>query len=293
MLQFLADGFIAGCIYALIGSSFALIYNTTRTFHFAHGAVYTFSAYVFYTASTVWGWPTWLVIVSTLIMTALLGVAVNEIVYRPLLERESSSLVRLLSSLGAHLIIVNLIVMVYGNEIKVPDVGLRPGVFSWGGVTLSRMQLISAVCCLVIFPGLLLLLSATRLGRVIRAMRDDPELVSTLGISPHNVNRGIFALGSTLVSVAAILRGLDVGIEPNSGMAAFLSGAVVVIVGGIGIFQGVILSGLLVGVIQSFAVWQLSARWQDAITFLVLILFLLFRPQGIMGHRRRAEEAAA
>ncbi len=293
MGQLLANGVIVGCTYALVGFGFALIYNTTRTFHFAHGAIYTFSAYVFYTSGTLWGWPAWLAIVSTLAVTALLGVAVNEIVYRPLLERESSSLVRLLSSLGAYIIIVNIIVMIYGNEVKVPVTGFRPEVFLWGGVSLSRAQVMTAANCLVIFVALLLLLRATRLGRVIRAMRDDPELVSTLGINPHHVSRVAFALGSALVGVAAILKGVDVGVDPNSGMAAFLGGAVAVIVGGVGIFEGVILSGIAVGVLQSLAVWRFSAQWQDAITFLLLILFLLFRPQGILGRRRRVEVEGA
>lgn len=276
-----------------MASGFAVIYNTTRTFHFAHGAVYTFSAYVFYTSGTLWGWPVWLVVAGTLAAASLLGVAVNEVIYRPLLERNSSSLVRLLSSLGAYIIIVNLIVMIYGSEVKVPVTVLRPELYTWGGISLSAMQLATAASCVVIFLALVLLLRATRLGRLIRAMRDDPELVSALGISPWNVRRVIFALGSALAGMAAVLKGLDVGVDPNSGMAAFLGGAIAVIIGGVGVFEGVILSGLLVGIIQSFAVWNLSAQWQDTVTFLLLILFLLFRPQGILGRRRRAEEAAA
>jgi branched-chain amino acid transport system permease protein len=106
------------------------------------------------------------------------------------------------------------------------------------------------------------------------------------------VRRYIFALGSALAGAAAILRGLDVGAEPNAGMPAFLGGVVAVIVSGVGTFGGVILGALLVGIIQSFALWKFSGQWQDTVTFALLIAFLLLRPEGMFGRRRRAEEVA-
>ncbi len=90
--------------------------------------------------------------------------------------------------------------------------------------------------------------------------------------------------------MAAVLVGLDVGIDPHVGMNAVVIAAVALIVGGVGIFEGAAFGALLVGCLQSIAVWQMSARWQDMVTFLVLIIFLLFRPQGILGRRGRMEE---
>jgi branched-chain amino acid transport system permease protein len=87
-----------------------------------------------------------------------------------------------------------------------------------------------------------------------------------------------------------MLAGLDIGIDPNIGMNALLSGAVAVIVGGLGTFEGAAVGGLGLGFLQGLAVWRLSARWQDAVTFVLLVVFLLFRPQGIFGGRRRVEE---
>lgn len=265
---------------------FALIYNTTRTFHFAHGAVYTFTIYAVYTLSTLCGWPLWLAAVAALTLAALLGILVNELVYRPLVERHATPLVRLLSSLGTYLIVVNLITLVFGNEVIVLAPGMQPMV-NVGSVLVSRIQLLTVAACTLIFASLLLLLRLTQLGRLIRAMSDDPELVAVLGTDPQNVRRLVFALGSTLAGAAAILKGLDVGTEPQVGMGAFLTGAVAMIIGGVGVFEGVVVGGLLVGVLQSFAVWSFSTKWQDAVTFLLLIVFLLFRPEGLLGRRRR------
>ncbi|MFQ5788397.1 MAG: branched-chain amino acid ABC transporter permease, partial [Thermodesulfobacteriota bacterium] len=99
--------------------------------------------------------------------------------------------------------------------------------------------------------------------------------------------------GSLLAGVGAVLSSLDVGLDPNVGLNIVLVAAVAVIVGGIGMFQGAALGGLLLGILQAFAVWQISARWQDTVVFLVLVLFLLFRPQGILSYRRRLEEIKA
>lgn len=291
-IQFLANGIVAGCAYALVALGFGLIYNTTRIFHFAHGAIYTLSAYLFYTFLNLWNFPLPVALALTLGLTAVLGILIDEIIYRPLEARGSSLLIQLLSSLGLYIVIINFIAMIYGNETKVLSPGVQP-TYSFGTVILTRIQLATALSFVVLFGALAVVLRKTRLGKVIRAMRDNPELVSVMGINPQSVRRIVFAIGSALAAVAAILMGLDVGMDPHIGMAAILNGAVAIIIGGVGIFEGAALGALLLGLLQSLAVWQASARWQDTVTFLVLILFLLFRPEGILGMRRRIEEVTA
>lgn len=292
IIQLLANGIISGCSYALVALGFALIYNTTRTFHFAHGGVYTFSVYFFFTLYNLWELPLVIALLFTLVVTSILGIFIDEIIYMPLVKRGSSLLIQLLSSLGLYIVIINLIAMIYGNETKVLNPGIQP-TYTVGSLIFTQIQVATAITFIAIFTGLILLLKKTRLGKIIRAMRDDPQLVSVMGINPQRVRWVVFALGSALAAVAAVLLGLDVGVDPNIGMAAILNSAVAVIIGGVGIFEGAALGGLLLGILQSLAIWQASARWQDTVTFLVLIFFLLFRPEGILGVRRRVEEVAA
>jgi branched-chain amino acid transport system permease protein len=254
--------------------------------------VYTLSAYFFYTLCNLLEWPLIPAFVVTLIIIAVLGILIDEIIYMPLVKRGSSQLIQLLSSLGLYIVMINFIAMIYGNETKVLSPGVQP-TYSFGSLILTQIQVATAIALVALFSGLIMLLKKTRLGKIIRAMRDDPQLVSVMGINPRRVRRVVFALGSALAAVAAMLLGLDVGIDPNIGMAAVLNGAVAVIIGGVGIFTGAALGALLLGILQSLAIWQASARWQDLVTFLVLILFLLFRPEGILGVRRRIEEATA
>lgn len=287
--QFFLNGIIAGCSYALTALGFALIYNTTRTFHFAHGAVYTLSAYVFYTLYSLWGWPIIASIALTVTFIALLGIAIDECVYSPLLKSKSSLLIQLLSSIGLYVVIINFISMIYGNESRIVSSVIHP-TYLFGKVIITRIQVVTALSFVVIFAGFIVVLKKVNFGKTIRAMRDNPELISVMGINPKSVRRAVFALGSSLAAVSAMLVSLDVGMDPNIGMAAVMNAAVAVIIGGVGIFEGAVFGALFLGLLQSFAVWQFSTRWQDIVTFLTLILFILFRPEGIFGNRRRVEE---
>jgi branched-chain amino acid transport system permease protein len=287
--QFLVNGFITGLAYALIALGFGLVYNTTRIFNFAHGAVYTLSAYAFYTFYVVMEWNILLAAILALAVSAMTGVLIDEFVFRPLMKRGGSMLIALLSSLGLYIVIVNVIAVAFGNENKTLSIEVQP-TYTLGAVIVTRIQLIIVAVFALIFFSLLVALRKTNIGKVLRAMRDDPDLLASMGVNQWGVRRLVFALGSILSSVAAILLALDVGIDPNIGMTAMLNGAVAVIIGGIGIFEGAAIGAVTLGLLQSLIIWQTSARWADAIIFLTLIFFLLFRPRGIIGRRRRIEE---
>src|SRR5688572_4044515 len=124
--QFIANGIITGCAYALMALGFGLIYNTTRIFHFAHGAVYTLAAYTFYGAHISLGWPIALSAVLALASAAAAGVLIDRVVYSPLIERKSSLFVLMLSSLGLYIVMINVIAMIFGNENKALSAGLQP-----------------------------------------------------------------------------------------------------------------------------------------------------------------------
>jgi branched-chain amino acid transport system permease protein len=195
----------------------------------------------------------------------------------------------MISSLAVYIITVNIIALIFGNETKV----LRSGVattFSLGQVILSDVQILQIVALAFAFLTLVLSLKWTNLGKIIRAMRDNPDLLSLMGIDLQKVRWLIFGSGSLLAGLAAMLQALDVGIDPNIGMSAVLIAAVAVIIGGVGILEAPAFGGLLLGVLQSVVIWQASGRWQEAVTFTLLILFLLFKPEGIFGQRRRLEE---
>jgi branched-chain amino acid transport system permease protein len=289
--QVLANGFATGCLYALMAVGFALIYNTTRIFHIAQGASYVAAAYFCQLLAVAWGWSIAPAAAAAVVLTAGLGIAMEILVYRPLEQRKGSLLVSMLSSIGLYIAIVNTFSLAFGNSTQLLSVGLQRTV-RIGSAILTSVQLEQVLVALLVLPVLLLTIGLTPLGRAIRAVRDNPLLAEIAGVDRGLVRIAVFAFGSALAGIAAILSALDVGIDPYAGMPALLVAAVGMIIGGLGSFRGAALGGLLLGLFQSAVIWIGGARWADAVIFAMLIVFLLFRPQGFVGGGLRVEETA-
>ncbi len=289
ILQLLINGLVMGCAYALVALGFGLIYSTTRIFHFAHGAIYTLAAYVFYTLYLPLKLHVLLAALLTIGVAAVVGLLSDELIYRPLTDR-GAFITPLLSSIGLYTLILNFITLIYGNETKILNFDALT-TYRFFGVILTRLQIIILLtfACLLLFS--FVILKHTKLGITVRATHDNPLLVSAVGMNIRQVRRVVFALGSGLAATSAILLSLDISIDPNIGMPAFLVAAVAVIIGGVEHYRGAVLGAILLGILQSIIVWKFSARWVDAIAFIILIVFLIYRPEGIYGRRRRIEEA--
>ncbi|HIE05628.1 MAG TPA: branched-chain amino acid ABC transporter permease [bacterium (Candidatus Stahlbacteria)] len=289
LLQFIANGLVTGAVYAIVALGFGLIYNTTKILHIAHGAVYVFSCYIFFTFYRILQLPLYFALPFGVILGSLFGIIMEIVVYHPLFERNASSGVMIVSSVGIYIFTVNVIALLFGNETKIVLPGIEK-TYEFGGVILTRIQIYQVFAFLIVFVLFLGLLKKTNLGKAVRALADNPTLLSTFGVEISNLRIWIFALGSIFAGIASCLVAMDVGMDPNIGMPALLISAVSLIAGGIGIFEAAAIGGFTIGLIQTLAVWQISARWQEGITFLILILFLLLRPQGLLGKRRRVEE---
>ena len=286
LLQLLINGLVTGALYALVALAFGIVYRSTKVFHLAMGAIYTSAAYGVY-VSLRWGIVTGIIIG---ILTALtLGFLIERFVYRPLYRKNSSSGVILIASLGVYIFIVNLIALGFGNEVKILSRGIEPSV-TFFGIILTRIQLIQFVTGFFVILIWIILLKKLRFFKGIWAMGDEPGLVQVLGLPLWRLRDAVFLLSSFLVAVSSILIALDVGVDPHVGLPAFLLGAVAVLVGGISNFPGWIISAFIIAELQSLIIWKFSARWNDAITFVVLIAVLLLKPQGIFSVKGRMEE---
>jgi len=288
-LQVIANGLIAGCVYALVALGFGLIYKTTRILHFAHGAVYTAAAYALYFFLISISFPVFISIVLALIIGTLLGISTETFLYYPLHRKKAPYAISFIASMGIYLFLVNLIAMLFGNEVKIIQPGLEK-TYQFAGIILTRTQIIETIVFVVVFLVFYIFMKKSGLGRLIRALSNNPELATVLGMNIRKTRLLVFGLGSLLASISGLLVALDIGIDPNIGFSAVFVCAVAVIIGGIDIFEGAVLGAFLLGLIQNITIWKLSARWQEAITFGILILFLLLRPQGILSYKKRMEE---
>jgi len=289
VLQFIANGLVIGSVYAVVALGFSLIYHTTRVFHIAHGAIYTASAYLLYLLFVTLEVPLPLSILFALIGVVSLGILVEKAVYAPILTERQSPLISFISSLGVFIVIVNLIALLFGNETKILLPGVEPTI-SLGSVILARIQIIQALTSILAVGSVFFFIRKNKLGHLIRALADNHQLLSVLGVKVSRVRRIVIGLGSGLAGLAGFLVALDVGIDPYIGMEVLLIAAVATIIGGIGNYGGTILGAVLLGVVQNLVVWQASARWQSAATFLILLLILVVRPQGLFSRKIRVEE---
>lgn len=286
--QFIANGLCSGSLYVIVALGFGLIYNSTNIFHFAHGAIYVIASYVFYYLLITLKVNSYLAFASSLIFSFILGIFINKLIYEPLMKNKFSPPALMISSFGIYLFLINLIALLFGNETKV----LNPGIektFTFGSIILTRIQILSFIASLFIIL-LFFIFKKSKLGKVILAYSNNPKLVEVLGYNSNKIKSFIFGAGSVLAAISANLSALDVGIDPYIGMNALLISAVSVIIGGVKIFDGAIIGGFLIGLIQSLVVWQFSAQWMNASTFILLILFLLLKPQGLLGIKLRIEE---
>jgi len=288
--QIILIAFIAGSIYALIAIGFTVIYRTVNFFNFAHGIVYTAGAYLAYTFFILLDIPFYVSFILAVLFASGLGVLIDRLVYRPLRKQKASNLIFLLASFGVFILLQNLIQMIYGAQILT----IRTGEVKEGhhvlGAVITDTQIVIIIVAIVLFILLWLFIQRTKLGKAMRAVADDPLAANVVGINPERIITASFAIGSALAGIAGILISFETNLEPTMGFSALLKGIIASIVGGIGSIPGAVLGAYFLGLVENFGIWYISAGWKDAIAFGVLIVFLLFRPQGILGKRSESEK---
>jgi len=297
--QLIINGVIAGSIYALVALGFAIIYRTVKFFHFAHGVVYAVGAYIAYAVFSCWflvfseegNYLSWIAaVLAGVIGAAILGVLIDRLVYKPLRKHKAPNLVFLMASFGVFIFIQNLLQLIYGAQILT----IRTGPVKEGrhflGAVITDIQIMILIVSVSLCVALWLFIQKTKLGKAMRAVADDPMAASIVGINPESIILAAFAIGSALAGAAGILISLETNIEPTMGMNAILKGIIASIIGGIGSIPGAMLGGLFLGLAENLGIWKISAGWKDCIAFVILIVFLLLRPGGIMGVKTEGEK---
>lgn len=286
--QLLINTFGTAGIYVLMGIGLSLIYRISGVFHFAHGAVYTLAPYLFFTLMVTLKIPMLVSFVLATGVAALVGLGIDRAVYQPLSKRSVNSATFLIASLGVYVVLVSLISAIYGTEIRI----LLPGVqktFSVMGATVTPVQ-VAKIALLLLAVFVALWVRRTPIGLWFRSAADNPVMARAIGVRVTTIRRTAFLAGSGLAGLAGCLAALDTGAEPTMGMKALFVGIVSVFVGGPDIFLGPILGAVLFSALQVGANYGLSSRWESTVAFVVLLLFMAFRPEGILGRTRRVEE---
>lgn len=286
-MQILLNGFISGLSIALLAVAFQIVYLPTRVFFIGLAGLYTLAPYIGIASQQAFGlWPVSMAISVAAVVT--LAVLFEYLNHAPLTRKNASEGAHLVSSLGLYILLVQLVAMIWGNDIKTLRTGLD-AVYPLGDSVLTQSQLLMFGVSTALLAGFLVMLRATDLGLRLRALADNPIQFALYGYNVNVYRLLAFALSGVFATAAALLTAYDIGFDPHTGLHATLLAVVAVIIGGRSSFIGPIVGGLLLGLIRAQVVWHFSARWQDAATFAVLAIFLLLRPQGLFGQKTRIE----
>ena len=293
----LVDGLTHGSLYALLALGYTMVYGILKLLNFAHGDVYMLGAYIGYFVLTALGGslapevPTPLLVIlvfgAAMLGCALLGVVIERFAYRPL--RKAPRIAPLISALGVSFFLQQTAVLLFGPIPKTYDTySLHGGQLfqhvSLGNLRIQYAQILVIASAVGLMMALALLVWLTNIGKAMRATSYDLEAASMMGIDVDRVIAFTFFVGSALAGAAGVMTGLVYqNIQPYMGFGAGLKAFTAAVVGGIGSIPGAMLGGMIIGVAEQFTIGYLSSAFQDLITLSVLIVFMMFRPAGILG----------
>ena len=281
--QLLVRGLISGSLYALLGVSWGIIYNTTRTFHFAHGFVFTLAAYMVLLPVDL-SLPLLPALVIGLVAATAAGCLIELLAYLPLRRKNASQLAIFLTAMGIMIAGQSILRLIFGPDSK-PLKGFPETIINLGPVTFTSIDLLTVVTAWVMIALLFLFLAHTKAGMMIRAVSSNPEKATFIGIDSRKVFILVFGIGSLLVAIAAFLATLDKPATPNIGISALLIAFITVFLGGVGSLTGTILGGLILGLAESLVIMVLPTEYKVIVTFAILFFVILVKPEGLLGKK--------
>jgi len=284
LLQLALDGVCLAGIYALLGSSWAIVFNTTRVFHIAHGVTFAAGGYTVLLVLSRSHLPLALALLVALAVGAILGLVFHLLLYEPLRRRGSEGMITFVASLGAMGLCSALLLALFGANPVIPSIGLD-SVINLGPGRLTEAQLLSGVVAAVVTVALLVSWRLTWPGRAFRAVTSNPEAAAAVGIKVARYRLFAMALGGALAGTAGGLASLFQGASLDMVLNGVLVAATAVLVGGIGSLPGAAVGGVLVALAMNLGIWRVSSRWQYSIVFGLLLIFMLIRPRGLLGER--------
>lgn len=286
-MQILLNGLISGSAIALLAVAFQAVYLPTRVFFMGLAGIYAATPFVAFSCQRH-GWPWPLAIIAAAIFAIGLAWLFEWLNHAPLARKKAGEGVHLISSLGLYIATVQVVAMIWGNDPKTLRTGLDY-VSRFDGLVITGAQWITLAAGVALLSGFALFLRRSNLGLRLRAMADNPVQFALFGYNVNAHRYLAFGLCGAFAAASSLVTAYDIGFDPHGGLHAVLLAVVAVIVGGQGSFLGPVLGGVILGILRAQVVWHLSARWQEAATFGLLAIFLMLRPQGILGRETRLE----
>jgi branched-chain amino acid transport system permease protein len=280
-LQYLANGVVIGSTYVLVAVGLTLIFGILGVVNFAHGEFYMIGGYVGIFVVSVLKLPLAIGVVAVLAASAVVGVAAEAILYKPMKNRDATS--SIISSFGLAVVLQNAALIVMGPQPQLLRTDLSSIAVEIGPVFLQLPRLLIPIAMVVLISIFYVVMRYTWTGRSLRAMAQHATVARLCGVQVERVAVVTFMVGASLAGVAGMLMSSVFLVYPLVGNMIALKAFTVVILGGMGNVAGAAAAGLLLGVAESMTSGYIANSMRDIIGFIIVILVLLFRPQGLFG----------
>lgn len=280
--QLLVGGIAVGCIYALIGLGYSLIYSASALMSFVQGEIFMLGAYVAYTIYVSYQIPFALAVLLAILIMFGFGIVLQRGMISPLLKRGAQQIQIVLATIGLSIFLKNFAMIVWGSDVKNFPSALGEAPVRLSGISISPQQIAIVITTFVCMIALHLFMSRTKLGTSLRAAAQDPMAAGVVGINVPLTVGVAWALAAALSAVAGILLAPIYGVYPKMGAILSTKGFAAAVLGGYGNMYGAIIGGLIFGVVETMAAGYISSSFKDIISFGVLILVLFVMPHGIL-----------
>ena len=298
-IQQIINGLILGSVYALVALGYTMVYGIINLINFAHGEVLMVGALTSWSVVT-WlgnsGLPGWLLLlislIAAIVVCAVLNFAIEKVAYRPL--RNAPRLAPLITAMGMSLLLQTLAMIIWKPNYKPYPILLPSAPFNVFGAVINTTQILILVVTVIALVGLMYLVNYTKLGRAMRATAENPRVAGLMGVKPDMVISATFIIGAALAALAGVMYAANYGsVQHTMGFLPGLKAFTAAVFGGIGNLAGAMLGGVLLGLIESLGAGYigtltggvLGSNYSDIFAFIVLILVLTVRPQGLLGER--------
>lgn len=285
-LTYTLNGLIVGNIYALLAVGLALIFGVSHLINFAHGSVYMVGGFVGWLCLTRFGLPLPVALLVTIAACAVLGMLIERIGLRPL--QGAARIAPLLATIGISFVLDQGAQLIFGADPRPVPAPLPEWSVSIGGATIASLDVLIAAIGVGAAAVLYAFLRFSRLGWAVRATAQDRDAARQMGVDVDAVNRTVFAIACALGGLSGVLVGMYYNsIDPAMGFQATLKGVVALLIGGLGNVPGAIAGSLLLGLVESYGVALFGTSYRDLFAFVLLLVFLVLRPNGLFSANRR------
>ncbi|MGI9336300.1 MAG: branched-chain amino acid ABC transporter permease [Gammaproteobacteria bacterium] len=283
----LATGISTGALYALVALGVVVVYKATQVVNFAHGEMFMLGGFFAYTFHVMLGWSYLLSFVLAVALAFILGVLVDRIAFRPLMQRQTLVSV-LLAMIGLSFVLKGFARWLWGGKgdyLTFPPL-VSPKPLNIGGIMVMSQQLVVLGAACVVMILFVLFFKLSRAGRFMQATADNPKAAKLVGLRTDQVYMYTFGVGSAVAAAGAVLMAPLTLLYPDIGFLLFIKAFAAAVLGGLTSIPGAIVGGVLIGIIEQMAAGYIHTSMQEVAAFIVIMFVMIFIPTGLFGQRR-------